>query len=125
VADEENIARIGGAHELGLSFVRAVILLNGGAFTVLLAYMAGAKSDSLVTFNLTGLKTAMYCFLSAIVATLAALLVSYVYTALNRSSTARHWLDSKIIPINAFLSLASLVSFAYGAASLISTAEIK
>ncbi|MFP4451308.1 MAG: hypothetical protein ACLFP0_10320 [Rhodosalinus sp.] len=125
MADNENIARIQGAHELGLAFVRAVVLLNGGAFTVLLAYMAGARMDSLVTFGLAGLKTAMYCFLSAIVLVLAALLVSYIYTALNFQSPLRQRLDTKIIPINAVLSFASLALFAFGVVSLIRTAEVQ
>jgi hypothetical protein len=121
--DHEDIARIKGAHDLGLAFVRSIILLNGGAFAVLLAYMAGSSTESLVSFQLSGLQCAMSFFLTGIVSVLITLIVSYVYTALNFLSPMRQWLGNKIILLNAFFCLFSLASFVSGVSILIWSAE--
>ncbi len=106
--NEEEIARIEGAHQLGLVFVRSSILINGGAFVVLLGFMATSTDASLFTISLSGLKIALSCFLTGIVSVMASLVLSYTYTAPNFESRTRKWLDNKVIPANAVLSLISL-----------------
>jgi len=123
--EDPDIARIQGAHELGLAFVRSIILLNSGAFAVLLAYMASATSDALIIFEIGGLQTAMYSFLVGILSILLALIVSYFYTALNFESRVRAWLDNKVIPANVFLALISLSVFGYGVRTLIESANVQ
>ncbi len=124
MAHDEDISRIQGAHELGLAFVRSCILLNGGAFAIVLGYMAGATETSLVKFSLFGLQIAMSCFLVSIFLTLFTLGLSYIYTALNFQSRFREWLDTKLIPTNAFCCLAALLLFSGGVATLIATASM-
>ena len=121
--ENEEIARIAGAHELGLAFVRSSILINGGAFVVLIGYMAASNKDSLITFSLAGLKFSLSSFLVGIVSVMAALVTSYAYTAPNFSSPSKHWLDTKIIPINVILCSISLISFVLGVVSLIATSS--
>jgi hypothetical protein len=124
MAEQQDVERVKGAQELGLVFVRSIILLNGGAFAVLLAYMAGSSSASLVQFSLDGLQWAMVSFLAGIVLILTSLIISYVYTALNFLSPVRQWLDNKVIPANAILALLSLFAFAGGVATLICNTEV-
>ena|GEM_PF-3549086 len=119
--ENEEIARISGAHELGLAFVRSSILLNGGAFVVLLGYMATATEEAQVVISLGGLKFALGFFLFGIVSVMTALGVSYVYTALNNLSPIKHSLDTKIIPLNAILCALSLGFFIAGVLILIFT----
>ena len=122
MSTDEDIARIDGAHALGLAFVRSCILLNGGAFAILLAYMAGSTEQSLIKFTLFGLRLALSCFLASIILVLLALLLSYIYTALNFESPFRNWLDPKIIWFNALLCFLSLASFSTGVIALINSA---
>ena len=119
--ENEEIARISGAHELGLAFVRSSILINGGAFVVLIGYMATSTESSLIKFSLPGLKFAMTCFLIGVTSVMLALGISYVYTAPNSASPTKHWLDNKIIPTNAVLCMISLGAFCFGVISLILT----
>ena len=117
--ENEEIARLSGAHELGLAFVRSSILINGGAFVVLLGYMATSSETSLVVFSLKGLKLSLSCFLVGIVAVMTALGASYLYTAPNHESTIKRWFDTKIIAVNVILCLISLSAIAIGVMSLI------
>lgn len=117
--ENEEIARISGAHELGLAFVRSSILINGGAFVVLLGYMTASSKTSLVVVSLGGIKVAMSCFLVGIVSVLLALATSYLYTAPNLDSRLKRWFDAKIIPLNFVLCLVSLSAFTIGVATLI------
>jgi hypothetical protein len=121
--ENEEIARIQGAHELGLAFVRSSILINGGGFVVLLGYMAASTEASLITFSLVGLKLSLTCFLIGVATVMLALGLSYIYTAPNFLSPTKQWLDSKIIPINAVLCLMSLTAFCVGVVFLILTSS--
>jgi hypothetical protein len=122
---DEDISRIQGAHELGLAFVRSVILLNGGAFAILMSYMAASDTNSLVGFSVVGLKMAMLCFLAGIVSVLMTLITSYLYTALNFQSPLRQWLDTKIIGSNVILCVLALLAFVFGVVTLVSTVELR
>jgi len=121
--ENEEIARISGAHELGLAFVRSSILINGGTFVVLIGYMATSTEVSLIKLSLGGLKFSLSCFLIVIVSVMSALGISYVYTAPNFESQAKHWLDNKMIPTNTMLCLISLAAFCAGVISLILTSS--
>jgi hypothetical protein len=118
MAEDQDIARISGAHELGLVHVRSMILLNGGAFTVLLAYMASASTDAIIRFNADSVQKSIFLFLAGIVSIMLALLLSYMYTALNFKSGTRNWLDAKLIPANIILGVISLGCFSFGVISL-------
>ena len=123
--EDPELARIKGAHELGLAFVRSPILLNGGAFAVLLAYMAAAHADALVIFQIEGLKRAVYALPFGIVSVMLALVISYAYTALNFQSHFRAWLDTKVIPTNLVLAIAPLSAFGFGVSTLIASAKLQ
>ena len=121
--EDSEIARISGAHELGLAFIRALILLNSGSIVVLMTYISGADADSLVQFSVQSVKLAMTAFLIGIVAILIALIVSYVYTALNTVSRLKNWLDTRLIPLNALFAIMSLSAFICGVLTLIQGTE--
>ncbi len=116
---DQQIARIQGAHELGLTLVRTLILLNSGSIVVLMTYIAGANDSSIVRFSIPSIKAAMTWFLIGIFSILLGLIVSYVYTALNTMSRLKKWLDTKLIGLNAFLALTSLIAFVTGVSTLI------
>ncbi|MFT6074928.1 MAG: hypothetical protein ACJAZ1_001851 [Yoonia sp.] len=121
MSGDEDIARIEGTHAIGLAFVRSCILLNGGAFAILLAYMASSTKQSLIKPSFTGLRLALSCFLGSIILVMSALLYSYVYKALNFESLARTWFDGKIIPLNANVCFLSLIAFSADVVTLINS----
>jgi hypothetical protein len=117
--DEQEIARISGAHELGLVFFRTIILLNGGAFVVLMTYLGGAKSDAAFLVSLEAIRFAMKAFLVALGAMLLALLISYLYTAMNHAVKLKKFLDSALIPLNVILSVIAIAAFVCGVLTLL------
>jgi uncharacterized membrane protein YidH (DUF202 family) len=117
--NEQEIARIGLANEIGLAYLKTLILLNSGSVVVLMTHMGTAKADAAFRFSLDAIKNSMLAFLFGMASILIAVIISYVYTSLNHQAKLKTWLDSWIIPFNASLGLFSLISFITGVAKLI------
>lgn len=116
-------ARLEAADRLGLAFARTVILLNGGAFVVLLAYLGSSSTESIFLIPLEGLRRAMYGFLSAILCMLVALFASYIRYAIPFDFKTGEWLGRNIVRINSTCAVLSIIGFTYGVWILIQMAK--
>jgi uncharacterized membrane protein YidH (DUF202 family) len=120
----ERIERIKGAHELGLAFVKTLILINSGACVVLMTYMGNANNASAFGVPLPAVKWSLAAFLVGILSILSALGYSYFYTALHPSVKKKQSMDGLVIPFNTVCGLISLLAFVVGVIILIVCAEI-
>lgn len=84
-----------------------------------MTFMGNAPSNAMVSFAVITVQTSMSMFLLGILSILAALLISYVYTALSPETALKHSLDKGIIAANFSLALASLIFFTWGVSTLI------
>jgi len=116
--DDES-ARIQAADQLGLAFVRTIILLNGGAIIALFTFVGNSTENSLIQFSVSSIKCSITAFLIGITTTLVGLVTSYVFYA-NPSETKIHkFFDEWVVAINGTFGITSVVSFVWGVLSLI------
>jgi vacuolar-type H+-ATPase subunit I/STV1 len=117
--EQSEDSRLEQANTLGLEFLRAIILLNGGAILSLLTFIGNASGNAAFQLNLDSVRTSMLAFLIGIVSVLFGLIVSYSYTATAPGYRWRVFWDKHLIKLNALLGLVSLMAFAFGVFSLI------
>jgi hypothetical protein len=118
------IARLEASDRLGMMFARTIILLNGGAFVVLLAYLGGASEESQFSLSISGITRALYAFLLALAAMLIALLISYVRYAVPPQFSLGAWLSAKIVHVNFSMACVAVFGFVYGVIVLINSASL-
>lgn len=123
MADQSEISRLEQANVLGLEYLKAMILLNGGAIIALLTFIGNASDDAAIQFSLPHVRAALSFFLTGICSILLALILSYSYTATNPMASYHKFWNNYIIPTNCVLALISLAGFVIGAASLILGAQ--
>ncbi|TFL19220.1 hypothetical protein [Jannaschia formosa] len=112
------------ANELGLAFARTIVLLNGGAFAILLAYLGSASSTSAFVVSIDGLQRALSSFLLALLLMLAAILYSYVRYALPPEMGTARYLENSVVGVNAVCGIGAVICFAYGVIVLIGSTGV-
>ena len=117
--EQSEDSRLEQANTLGLEFLKAIILLNGGAILSLLTFIGNASASAAFQLNLESVRISMLAFLVGIVSVLFGLLISYSYTATAPGDSWRVFWDRHLIKLNAILGLVSLMAFAIGVGSLI------
>ncbi|MGJ8618568.1 MAG: hypothetical protein ACSHWS_17125 [Sulfitobacter sp.] len=120
---DAEISRLEQANLLGLTYLRTVVLLNGGAMIAVLTLVGNSTEKTAILFSLMSVKCSMVAFVLGIASILSALLVSYVFTANAPESKTSNFLNNYVVGINAFLGLLSLASFLAGSLILISGAS--
>ncbi|AGI69560.1 hypothetical protein OAN307_c41620 [Octadecabacter antarcticus 307] len=113
------------ADQLGLAFMRTLILLNGGAILSVLTFLGNASSQTNVTIQTGCIISAMIAFLVAIVAVLLGLGVSYTFYAINEQSSWSQFWNNWIVPFNAVMGLTSLFGFTIGLVLLLLGVELR
>lgn len=117
-ATNEN-SRLEQANALGLAYLRAILLLNGGGILALLTFLGNASSQTMLTLPLGTIQDAMKLFLAAIASMMVSLLVSYSYTATSPNEYYRQFWDRHIIRLNFVCGLVALVCFLLAILSLV------
>ena len=122
-SDEEAKARFERAQAVGLATARAVMLLNSGAFVVILTYIASATTNAAIVFETLAIKRALVFFLLGIVLVLAALMLSYAHEGTEPERRFKQWTNRRIVECNIVLVCFSVVSFCVGVLFLIFSAQ--
>lgn len=117
--ESSEISRLERADKLGVEFVRATMILNGGAVLALLAFVGDSGGNPLLTFRLESVANSMWAFLIGITLMMFALIVSYSFTASAPETRYHQFWNNWIIRLNALCGIASLISFVVGVSSLI------
>lgn len=118
-SEASRIARIEQANTLGLSFVKTIILLNGGAVLATLTFMGNADANAYINLSVGSIKLSLSMFLVGITSVLTALLISYSFTATAPGQKYEQYWDRWIIIFNSVLGLISIGAFVFGVIALI------
>jgi multisubunit Na+/H+ antiporter MnhB subunit len=105
------ISRQERANALGLAFLRAILILNGGGILALLTFLGNASAQTVVTIPLVTIKLAMLCFLIAIAVMMLGLLFSYSFTAMPPESKFVEFWNRHIVKLNFYSGVVSLTAF--------------
>lgn len=118
--------RIDRADQLGLAFVKTLILLNGGAIIAVLTCLGNASTQTVVGIEVPSIVWAIALFLVSILLSLAALGVSYTFYGVNEDHPYHRFWNNWIVPFNTVAMLAALFGFAAGVITLLcGVTEIK
>ena len=116
---DREISRLEQANTLGLSYLRTMVTLNGGAILALLTYLGNSATTARFFIPLDTIKCSLASFLVALCSLLLALLISYTFTASSPETGWSKFWNDWIIPLNAFCALVSLFGFTVGSLVLV------
>ncbi|WP_299726385.1 hypothetical protein [uncultured Tateyamaria sp.] len=118
--DESEISRLERADALGMSFVRTMIVLHGGALLALMTFLGNASAQTSITVKICVIKQAMTSFVVGICSILIALLISYTYTAAHPDTAWHRYWDRWVISVNAGMAIICIGSLIIGLVLLLS-----
>ena len=121
--ENSEIARLETATTLGLSYLRTMVTLNGGAILALLTYLGNANTQGMVYIPLQSIKCSMGAFLAAICLMMLGMIVSYSFTANDPNSAYSRFWNNWIVPVNSVVGLLSLALFVTGVCFVLAGAE--
>lgn len=110
--------------QMGLAFARAILLVNGGAFVLLMAHLGSSSADPLLQIGLTSIRRAMAGFLVGVASILAAFLVSHARYSFPSDTRPSIWLGEHIVLNNLILDINSISGFLYGVFVLLIGASV-
>ena len=111
------------ANTLGITYLRTMVILNGGAILALLTFIGNASAQSTVIISVGSIQVSICLFLIGIVTMMVSLVTSYVHEAVAPGSRVKYFLSKTVITINALCGLASLIFFVLGVSFIISGAQ--
>ena len=81
--EEANKSRIAIIREIGFMGYKFLIVLNSGAFIVLLTFLGNVQKSHFFALNIEQLKCAMWLFLAAIAMTFLSMTIAYISAQLH------------------------------------------